>query len=187
MNLLFILLCCAAIRAETDATISPLGTNSLNLTESNPATLLDRHNISIIAQRLGLKIRWLSGDKVQRVPAERPELPESDQKSEIYPPFLRKSKFVLHLRERHKWSIYGKGAHMILPTPSTESNNGADAAEILNHNRSTSSSTNEEGTAVHASSSQGCNNRLDVSSRLPADCHPRSKLDQLHQKIPSRH
>jgi hypothetical protein len=139
-----VLFCSAMVWSKTDA----LGTRHLNLTESNSVTFLDSHNISLTAHKLGLKIRWFSLNEVQRDPAIRSEQQGPDHDSEMYPPFLRKCKFTLHLRERHKWSTYGKGADKILPSHSTGITNEADTADNPDTSSSKTSSVREKGIAV---------------------------------------
>eukprot|EP00291_Cryptomonas_curvata_P014976 CAMPEP_0172153816 /NCGR_PEP_ID=MMETSP1050-20130122/1675_1 /TAXON_ID=233186 /ORGANISM="Cryptomonas curvata, Strain CCAP979/52" /LENGTH=164 /DNA_ID=CAMNT_0012822435 /DNA_START=16 /DNA_END=507 /DNA_ORIENTATION=+ len=143
-HLQLVVFCSAIVWAKADAL---LATKHLNLTQSNSITFLDRRNISQTAHKLGLKIRWFSDDQVQRDPAERSEMLGPDHDSEMYPPFLRKSRFALHLRERHKWSTYGKGADKILASPSTgifSKTTKTDTADNPDFGSSKSSSTRGE-------------------------------------------
>jgi hypothetical protein len=137
----FFALWCLIVCAGINATDSLLGIKHLNLTESDPITYLDGRNISMTAQRLGLKLRWFSAYEVQTAPTERSVPRGSEQDPEVCPLFLRKTKFVLNLRERHKWRTYVK-ADKVLPKPS---DNEADTAESPTFSRSASASVKEEG------------------------------------------
>ena len=68
--------------------------------ESQSQSTLNTANIAAATHRLGFTLRWFPDLETSNAP------PASGQQDDL-PLFLRRTKFVLHLRERHKWRHYG--------------------------------------------------------------------------------